>query len=155
MAVNDGLMLFQRLLSFLRQLIAPNRELLCQLFFGKVISQSLVQIGRFHLGQASDSFLFENGFFHGRIDVVQRIKSWFDIGIPLIYQNFHMFRRMNPIGVFKVLRKPSLCRKRSKVDPPQENDIPGSKPSWRSSIFLFETGLGSTNQAPKFLSGEI
>lgn len=117
-------MLFQRLFSFFRQLIAPNCELLCQLFFGKVIRQSLVQIGCFHFGQARDSLLFENGFFHGRIDMVQRIKSGFDNCIPLIYQSLQMFRRMNPISIFEVLRKPSLRRKCSKMDPLQENDIP-------------------------------
>ena len=64
MTANDSLIVFQCLLSFLRQLIAPNCELLRLLFFGKMISQSLVQISCFHLGQARDPLLFENGFFH-------------------------------------------------------------------------------------------
>ena len=70
-AVNDGLIVLQRLLSFVRQLITPNCELLRQFFLRKMVSQSLVQISCFHLGQTRDSLLFENGFFHGRIDVVQ------------------------------------------------------------------------------------
>ena len=124
MAVNDGLIVFQRLLSFVRQLITPNCELLRQFFLRKMIRQSLAQIGRFHLGQTRDSLLFENGFFHGRIDMVQGIKSGFDKSIALIHQNLQVFRSMNPISIFEVIRKPSLCRKRSKMDPPQENDIP-------------------------------
>ena len=62
-AVNDGLIVLQRLLSFVRQLITPNCELLRQFFLRKMVSQSLVQIGRFISDKPATPFFLRMAFF--------------------------------------------------------------------------------------------
>ncbi len=94
-----------------------------QFFLNKWAAKLGSKSSCFHLKTNHETPSFWEWAFHGRIDVGRQSKADSAKVSALLHPAFKCSEAWIH-SCIPSLGKPSLCRKRSKMDPPQENDIP-------------------------------